>query len=241
METTYLLFSLVVFIGAVAQGVLGFGFNLITTPLMLIFIDPSNVVLRGFILSEINSIMMAWDLRKHIDYAMVWPLTIASLFGSLAGGYLLRLLNDISSFKAIMAVLVIVLTFIIMSGYRRPLKNEKFGAAIVGFISGKLGTLTSFGGPPIVIFLMNQDREPLVIKASLAIYFFLSGLFSINVILYFTEAKITLLEIIYYIPAILGGIKLGLFLSRKVKKEIFRIIVCMILICTSTYLLYTTL
>lgn len=237
----YFAISIIILVGAVVQGSIGFGFALVVTPLMMLIVEPGDMVLRVMLLSQFNSAIMAWRLKNHIDFTLVWPLIIASLFGSVLGGYLLGILGDLFIYKIIVALLVIIITALMLVGYRKPIKNEKAGAVVAGFISGKLGTLTTFGGPPVVFLLTSQNREPIVFRASLAAYFFLSGFYSIPAVLFFTEANITIIEVACYVPSALIGLGVGFLLSRKISKKTFHIIVSVLMIFFSVYIIATSL
>ena len=61
---------------------------------------------------------------------------------------------------------------LMMTGWQRPMKNERIGLVPVGWLSGFLHGSTGIPGPPVVLFLVNQSLPKRVFRANINGYFF---------------------------------------------------------------------
>ena len=95
-----------------------------------------------------------------------------------------------------------------------------------GFTNGAI----SFGGPPTVLFLQNQNEEKNVFRANLSIFFLVIGFVgSLNLFLNgMLTGNLAINAGILAVPTILGTF-FGHFLSHKFHEDIFRKIVLVIL------------
>jgi len=93
----------------------------------------------------------------------------------------------------------------------------------VGLLSGVLNGSTSFSGPPVILFLVNQETSRETFRGSLSIYFLCLNLVAVPALivggLYSMEAaRMTLMGA----PLVLAGGLLGTWLSRRVGDREFR-------------------
>ncbi|MFC1964354.1 sulfite exporter TauE/SafE family protein, partial [Chloroflexota bacterium] len=147
--------ALFVFVASFIRSVTGFGYMLVATPLLMLVIDPKTVVVINNFLGAISSILLMYYMRQHIDFKRAAVLCLGSIFGLPLGAYLLAILNP-AIIKLAVAAVVIPFSVLLSLGHSHQFQKEAPGCLIVGFLGGVLTTSTSIGGPPAVLFLLNQ-------------------------------------------------------------------------------------
>ncbi|WP_235854414.1 sulfite exporter TauE/SafE family protein [Nonomuraea aridisoli] len=161
--------GLAVFVGAVVQGSVGFGVGLVAAP-VLTMLDPD--AMPGAI-QVVNMTLPLFTLAtewRRVDWCGVGFATLGRLPGSIIGAVVIVYVSVHARgvFVAVMVLVAVVLT-------ARALSVPRNGLTITsaGFVSGVTGTATGIGGPPIA--LVYQNAKGAQIRATLAMFFFLSA------------------------------------------------------------------
>ncbi len=84
---------LVIFLAGMTQGLTGFGFALVSVPIMIILLSPKVVVPIIVIHSFVINLIILFEARKWVDLKRIWPLMIAGITGIPIGTYLLIVLD----------------------------------------------------------------------------------------------------------------------------------------------------
>lgn len=227
--TTIIIGLFVIFLAGLTQGLAGFGFALVTVPIMIIFLSPKIVVPIVIILGTLITIVISFKARKWVDLKRFYPLTIAGIVGVPLGTYLLIIL-DVSVLKASIGSAIILLAVAFLGGFKKKIKNEKLALAPVGFISGLLQGSISISGPPVALFFTNQGVKKQIFRANLIGYlmvlylatipvFVLGGLITVAVVKY----------AILFLPAMIFGAITGIKLARRIEEKFFRNIALIII------------
>lgn len=210
------------FLASVTQGLTGFGFAIVSVPIMIIFISPKIVVPVILMHAIMINIVILIEARQWVDLKRIWPLIIASLAGIPVGTYLLVILN-VSVLKVFIGSVIIPFVITFWIGFNKPIKNEKLAFAPIGFISGLLSASTSVGGPPVILFFVNQGVERQVFRANLVVFYLIISALSI---LAFVISGIITREVINYtmwfLPATIAGTMTGIKLTHKIDEKLFR-------------------
>jgi len=210
------------FISALLQGLSGFGFSILAIPLITMVISPRVTVPILLLYSMIINIAVLHSSRQHMDFSRIWLLLIFGIIGVPLGTKLLLIVNE-ELLKLFIGLLILGFGILLLKGIRKRIKNEKLGMMPVGFLSGILGGSISISGPPLIIFLSNQNVDKQTFRASLALYFFLLNIFTLPVYIY--NGLITSEVLNYSIkfsPGLIAGVVLGNLFSHKIKEEHFR-------------------
>src|SRR5829696_2064544 len=182
--------------GAALQSAVGFGFALVCAPLLFAALSPEEavglLVLFGL---EINLLTLLGELRRPApSWADVWPVVGWSLPGCVAGGAILRSLDDVALQLLVTAgVLAALAANLKGTGGQTPCPpspGEAPGSALhgrsrareqgvrppgtralAGLASGALNTSTSTGGPPLVLLLMGRGLAPAAVRDTLTACF----------------------------------------------------------------------
>ncbi|GGO70779.1 sulfite exporter TauE/SafE family protein [Nonomuraea cavernae] len=161
--------GLAVFVGAVVQGSVGFGLGLVGAP-VLTLLDPA--VMPGAI-QVVNLTLPLFTLAvewRRVDWRGVGFGMLGRLPGSVIGGVIVVYISvyTLGVFVGVMVLVAVGLT-------ARALSVPRNGVTVTaaGFVSGITGTATGIGGPPIA--LVYQSAKGAQIRATLAMFFFLSA------------------------------------------------------------------
>ena len=166
--------AFVIAVSAWIQGSVGFGYALVSAPLVALVSDelvPGPIMVSSFALS----FAAAARERTSIDRRDV----LLALIGRVPGAAL-ALLVLVSFSQATLnltfSALVLCAVAISASGlHLRPSAPTLLGA---GFVAGVMGTLTSIGGPPIALVYQHEAGPRL--RATLNAYFACGGVMSMG-------------------------------------------------------------
>jgi len=196
----------VVAAGACVQGSVGFGFALVSAP-VLVLLSPELV--PGPILAASSVLSLAAAAREHasIDRRGVSLLLVGRLPGAIAGASLLRWLPPAATGVLFGAL---VLLGVLLSAFGLRVARSTPNLVAIGALSGVMGTTTAAGGPPIA--LIYQDTEGAALRATLNAYFACGSLLSICVLALTGQFG---LRDLAYGALMLPSVWLGFALSRR--------------------------
>ncbi len=125
---------------------------------------------------------------------------------------------------------------------RREISNQNLASILVGLISGVLGGSMSISGPPIVLFLNNQNVEKTTFRANLIAYFFSLYVATIPAYLFGNLITVDLLgSSVVMVPIMFLGATLGIRLSRKVDERVFKRIALLLVLTTGIMVIISAL
>jgi hypothetical protein len=164
--------GLVVALGALVQGAVGFGMALVATPLLAI-LDPGLVPVPLLLVTSVHAALTL--VREHTDTD--WAGVGWAALGRLPGiglGVLAVVALPPRAFLAVVAGIVLVCALLsVVTWQPRPTVPALL---VAGLFSGIGGTAASIGGPPVA--LLYQDREGPRVRATMATYFVAGSLLS---------------------------------------------------------------
>jgi uncharacterized membrane protein YfcA len=174
---TLTLALLVVTGAALLGGISGFGFALISTPLLLALGFPlAFVVPTNLMIAMLTRFVVAYRLREHIRYGRVAVMAAASLPG-IGLGLISLALFPAHAIKLATGLLVMVATLLIWRTASLPPRRPWPGAvAVAGCLGGLLGVTTSLNGVPPVLLLASEQTTPKRFQADLALFFVLTNI-----------------------------------------------------------------
>lgn len=215
------LFIIILF-SSFIQSITGFGFAVVGTPLLLFFMEPKQVVSLMVFGALLLNLMVIYKTRGRSDPKVIWPMFLASLLGIIPGVYVLKVIDG-STLKLCIGILILLVSFFMASNYVVKIKREKLATIVVGIVSGFMGGATSLSGPPVALFLMNQQQDKEAFRANLVRYFCLGNIATL-IVMYFMETMDihVLRQGIYAVPGVLLGVWLGEKAFTKVSPQVFR-------------------
>ncbi|MBT4333936.1 MAG: sulfite exporter TauE/SafE family protein [Candidatus Cloacimonetes bacterium] len=215
---------------AILQGLTGFGFSILAVPLITLFISPKIAVPILLIYSMIINIVVLYSARKSVDVKKIWILLVAGIITMPLGTHLLVIMNE-NLLKIFIGSMILIFGILLLIGFRKQFKNEKIAMIPVGMLSGILGGSISVSGPPIILFLSNQNVDKNTFRGNLAAYFFILNIFTIPV--YYWNGLLTKTVWNYsltFLPGLLIGVLVGNILSHKITDDHFKKIILILLI-----------
>lgn len=162
------------FFAATVQSTFGFGFNIVSIPVLLL-ISPALAPVPQIIISLALSSASAFRERHAIQLRPIAFIVGGRIPGTLIGFWLLLLTASQRSVDIAVGLIVLFAVGVFASniGVKRNSATE-FGA---GMTSGVMSTLSSIGGPPLAL-LYHNDAGPRV-RANLGVIFFIGGLMTL--------------------------------------------------------------
>lgn len=156
-------------LGGFVVGISGFGFALVTTPVLLLIIPQPGVVILNLTLSVALRITLLIHTRKLIDYRQAVPIVIGGLIGMEIGIIALKHVNTtVMKIGAQSLIIVLSSIYLIRATRMRPVNDRSSILKIcVGAIGGALNTTVSISGPPIVLWLLSQQLNAAAFRATI--------------------------------------------------------------------------
>ncbi|OOM79635.1 sulfite exporter TauE/SafE [Clostridium puniceum] len=212
-----------ILLAAFTQGITGFGFALIAVPLLSLFIpEIRNITPIIVIYSLLTNIIIGYKSRSFIDLKRIIPLIIFGIIATPIGTYLL-LMFKVSTLKIIIGLVTSITALSMFKNFKINIKNQNIYYGIVGLLSGLLNGSTGLSGPPVVLFLTNQNTDKDVFRANLSFYGIATNIFAI--IIFIVEGIINTSILNFtalYLPALMLGVFTGIKTSTKINESIFR-------------------
>ena len=235
-----ILFIFIIFLSCILQGIVGFGFALISVPLSLLFFEKSTVVSAVIVISLTMNIFLIKNNPQQVDKKLVFCLFLSSLTGLFIGVKIFQIIS-IANLQLIAGFLAVGFSMLYI--FRRVnLPNNKILIVLAGFLSGLLNTSTSLSGPPIAILLAGLKVDKLKFKKTLAVFFLLMNI--VSLILYFANKIETIKGIelgLTTIPFVLVAGYIGDKISHKISVKKFSKIVFIVIFMSGFYSIFTRL
>lgn len=193
------------FLGAVIQGSIGFGLNLIVAPIIAVFV-PEALPASAIIVALPMTLGSAWREAAHIDRSAILWTTVGRLPGIAVGLWIVLRLEAEALAKATGGM---VLFAVVMSVLSPRIPITRVTQAGAGWLGGVMGTSSSIGGPPLA--LLYQHSPGPVVRSTLGAAFLVGTGCSFGALLLAGEVRALHWRLgLALVPAVL----LGLFASR---------------------------
>src|SRR5215208_3072240 len=165
--------------GAALQSSIGFGFALVSAPLLFAATSPPEAVGLMIVLAlEVSLLTLLTERRRpepvwrDVRAVVAW-----SLPGALAGVAVLRSLDELALQLLVTAGVLVALVINLRAAHRVPPPPgsahdpPRWARPAAGLVSGALNTSTSTGGPPLVLLLMSRGLRPGAVRDTLTTCF----------------------------------------------------------------------
>lgn len=238
ISLNFILAVLIGFGSTLIQSLTGFGLSIVSTPLFLMVYDPKQVVLILQVICVVINIFFAVSIRRSIDFKFLGILFIGSVIGQPLGLLIFQFVPG-NTLKIIVS-LTILIFLIVMQFYRRKIIETRLKTGTVGFLSGILTTATSMGGPPLILYLANAEKDKYVMRATCIAYFALTNISAIAIYLAgSTDFSFALEQGLYLLPFCFVGLWAGNRLFPYLSQKMFRRLIFIMLLFSSLYTLYS--
>ena len=225
-----------ILLASIVQGITGFGFALIAVPMLSLFIpELRNITPIIVIYSFLTNIIIVYKTRQSIDLKKILPLIIFGILATPLGTYILLYVN-VNTLKIIVGAIITITALAMLKNYKINIKNQNISYGVVGLLSGFLNGSTGLSGPPVVLFLTNQNTDKDVFRANLTFYGIATNIFAI--ILFISEGIINTSVLNFsaiYLPALIIGVFSGIRISSKINETLFKTLTIYLILFLGAY------
>jgi len=232
------LYFFIILAASILQTSTGFGFSVMATPFLLLLFSPQEAMQINIILSLVISFFLIWKVRQDIDVALLKKVMIGSVVGAPFGSLLFALV-DVTTFKLLIAILLIGLTILLIKNLSiQQTRSRDYG---VGFISGMFTTSIGMAGPPLLLYFASTHRNKETIRAvSLAYYIFIYLISLLSQVIFEGTSKMVWVYSMYALPIVFLGLIFGQMLFTRLNQKLFRILIYVLLVAAGFILLIQT-
>ncbi len=236
--STFILVTIVL-VASILQSATGFGFAIMAIPFLLLLFEPHDAIQLNIILCFLLSLIMIYKIRKEINKDILIRLIKGSIVGILPG-LVLFIFLDVRPLKLFVSILILVITSLLIAKihFRQSSRKE----LIVGVFSGLLTTSIGLPGPPLMIYFAGTRLDKATIRGTTVAYFVFVSL--ISLLLQYSMYEISRdvwIATLWSIPFVLIGIFLGQWVFARLNQQLLQKLIYLLLFCTGSYLLLTTL
>jgi uncharacterized membrane protein YfcA len=204
-------------VGALVQGSIGFGLNLLSAPVVAILNPhalPATLVMLALPLSTTTALRE----RHAVDLRPLRWMVLGALPGTALGVLIVSLASG-----AELSVIVgaIAVAGVVLSVVTPPIHVDPRSATTAGFVSQTVGTAASVGGPPVA--LLYQHHGGPIVRSTLGAFFATTGVLSlVGLVAVGKVAGWQLLLALALVPAMVVGFWLSRHLHGHVDRGVLR-------------------
>jgi uncharacterized protein len=221
--------ALIVFAGALLQGLAGFGGALVAMPFILLYAEPVWAAPVVVMCYTINRIPALFVLRKNLMWDHSLLLLAAAVPGAFLGTYLLKSMEPGFIMKVLGTILILFSVYKILSPGTK-LAFSKAWALPTGLLSGVLGGAFGTDGPPVVVYAALQPWAKEQVVGMLQSFFLFANF--IIVVSYGYHGLLSpsvLGTSVIAVPFAIAGIFLGLRINRGIGQRRFQIVLSVLI------------
>lgn len=237
MDFSYLtlLFFVLVLLAEILGTVSGFGSSLFFVPIASAFFDFHTALALTAALHIMSNLSKITLFRKGIDYKIILRVGIPSVVFVVIGSLLTNYV-DTKFFELAMAITLIALSILFFFLPKIILKptwtNSLIGGGIAGFLAGFIGTGGAIRG--LLLAAFQLEKNAFVANSA----FIDLGVDSARGIVYFSSGYFKK-ELLFMLPILLVisfcGTYIGKKVLNKIKEEIFKKIVLVLVLATGVF------
>ncbi|GAK02732.1 hypothetical protein JCM19037_987 [Geomicrobium sp. JCM 19037] len=217
----------IILLGAIVQGVSGFGLGLVAMGVLPLFLTIKESTLLVISLLVVAAATVVIKNAKHIEWKKVRSILIFALLGRIAAFFILSRYGDLNILKTWLGIfLILMVGYLLFQSVMKPEKKEPtlWIALMLGLLGGFIGGLFGVGGPFFVFyFLMVFATDKYKYLVNVQFVTLIVCLFSI--VLHAVNGDFEPSFIGLFIAgtlAVMIGTFIGLRLFAKVNNEVIR-------------------
>ena len=227
----------VILVGGTVMGLAGFGIGMVSSPILLLIIDPEFVVINTNGLSILVMSLLLFQSRRDIPMGDALPLPLAGLLGAPVG---VLILSSATTETLRIAIAAVILSLAVLStlNWQRPLPRTSLVGPLFAFAGAVLVTGAGVGAPLVALFLINQRWHAPAMRASLAFWYLPVAILA--TVLYGVTGLYTLERVwlvLSLAPAALAGFVVASYLVNRLDAGLLRRVILAVVIASSVALL----
>lgn len=230
----FILFSIILGVASLLQGLTGFGYAVIAGPLVLTFIAKEQMVASMAVISIFLNVYLAIKNKGEAKSRLLVPLLTGAILSLPIGVYLLNHLS-VQVMKIGVGIISIVFMAVLSFGHLHFPKFKAF-SFIIGSMSGILQTSVSMSGPPVALYLLEQKLKKEDMKEIMAWFFAILSMMTLGSL--YMGGLLTLQRStlgLTALPMVMLGGAIGHKWSEKVNAKLFRKLVMVVVLISGIY------
>tara|TARA_B100001093_G_C26719856_1_gene967348 strand:- start:418 stop:1149 length:732 start_codon:yes stop_codon:yes gene_type:complete len=228
-------------LGGILKGATGAGAPIIALPALAILFDVQTAIAIFSLPNLFANIWQGWTFRREQRSKMlVWGFAGCGALGMVLGTYFLTILSPDKLEKALGAIVLLFVGFKIINPQWILLRHVGIKIApITGLFAGALQGVTGLSAPISLSFLNAMRLERSEFIATIAVFFGLTALPQIALLIYFNilTPSLFIWSFLGTFPVI-GFIPFGQYLAKKWSRETFDKIILSLLVIIAAKLLF---
>ncbi len=219
-----LAFVPVLLLAAFVHGAFGFGFPLVATPLLVLFMDMRSAVLLTLIPTvSINLFSIFGERHWRQALRAFWPIPAFTIVGSFIGTQVL-LSVDPEPFRFLLALMLIA--YLLTDRFHRSARQRTappWVLALLGLSLGLLAGVINIFAPVLVVFALYTRMDPALMVAAFNLSFLTSKSGQIAGFLVNGAFDPAMLKLsLAVLPLVLASLWLGIRLRRRIHIDTYR-------------------
>ncbi|MGE0421177.1 MAG: sulfite exporter TauE/SafE family protein [Reyranellaceae bacterium] len=225
----------VVLVAGLMRGFAGFGSAMLMAPIFAVLFGPTEMIAIVVTIELAVSLQLFPRARHECDWRIIGPMSLVACLAMPFGIWLLASADKGLIVKGVSAIIVLFVA-VLASGLRWKGERSVAGGAVVGAISGMMMSVTSVGGPPVLMYLLAGNDPPARHRA--------------NIITYYMATQIPLIAIMFWggvagwdsvvrgivlLPLMLVGSWIGAKLFQPENERLYRNVALVILFCAGAF------
>ena len=166
---TYAAMAVSILAGAV-RGFSGFGSALIFVPLMSAIYDPRIAAGTFLLIDFAVALAVLPTMGREAHWRDVVPLAAAAVIAAQFGALIL-IYTDAITLRWGIAIVVLTLLAVLMSGWRYHGRPKLPVTLAVGGLAGILGGAIQIVGPPVIVYWLGSSSSAAIVRANLNAFF----------------------------------------------------------------------
>jgi uncharacterized protein len=172
----------VTLVAGLMRGFSGFGSAMLMAPIFAILFGSAEMVVTVVAIELVVSLQLFPQVRRFADWKTLRPMSISACVAMPLGVWLLAAVDKGTIVTAVSAI-IIGFVVLMWSGWKYRGRRSAVASATVGALSGAMMATTSVGGPPVLLYLLSGSDPPLVNRANIVTYYFLTQFLLIVIVL----------------------------------------------------------
>jgi uncharacterized membrane protein YfcA len=222
-----------VIFAAIAHGAIGFGFPLISTPLVALFTDVRTAVLTTLLPNIVLNVISVVRGANWVDtLRRFWPLAAYVLVGTVVGSRVL-VYADTRLLKLMLAAMIVV--HLLQS--RRPgrpwvdlSRSPRLAQMCFGLTGGFFSGTVNVAVPPLLMYFSTLDLPPLVVTQALNLSFLVGR--STQAVAMAGAGRLGIGLVLLSVPlsvVCVSSLALGFRLQRRIRPQVFALLLRIVL------------
>jgi uncharacterized membrane protein YfcA len=170
LTLAFLIEAAVAAVAGVVRGFSGFGAALIMAPGFLLVVSPQDAVVMTVLLNFMTITQLLGPALRQVNWRELGPMGLAGMAGVPLGSVLL-IAVDGGVIRRVIGAVVLGFSVAMLAGWRYTGPRTRGATLVVGALGGMLTGSAGVGGPPVILYLLSNDRPMAESRAGFIVFF----------------------------------------------------------------------